>query len=163
MNESLYLYKQLFWTVYKTKDKFHWMVHLSTTWGLIHWRGLSILRFCKWVAKLASYLNIYKRHSINNKNIIFFVFIWLIVFDLFRFEWKSTSYLVFTTVIGMSKAPDIARAVEPKTIARIGERGSSHCKECFSQCRDEKYKPTPGTTLMIDCEQNYRFLDNSKV
>ena len=64
---------------------------------------------------------------------------------------ERTSNRVFTTVIGISKAPDIDLAVMPKEIACRAVRGSSRFKECFSQCSDEKYKPTPGITLVIDC------------
>ena len=41
------------------------------------------------------------------------------------------------------------RAVNPKTIASIGVV-SSRFEELFNQCKVEKYKPTPGATLIID-------------
>jgi len=65
-----------------------------------------------------------------------------------------TSNRVFTTVIGINRAPDIDRAVTPNEMACTAVRGSSRLKVCFNQCSDEKYKPTPGITLVID----YRFI-----
>lgn len=63
---------------------------------------------------------------------------------------NRTSNRVLTTVMGISKAPDIERAVIPKEIACRAVNGSSKSKACFSQCNDEKYRPTPGITLVID-------------
>jgi len=66
-----------------------------------------------------------------------------------------TSNRVFTTVIGINRAPDMDRAVMPKEMACRAVRGSSRLKACFSQCSDEKYKPTPGITLVIDCKLTF--------
>lgn len=65
---------------------------------------------------------------------------------------NRTSNRVLTTVIGINKAPDMERAVMPKEIACRAVSGSSRLKTCFNQCNDEKYRPTPGITLVIDCE-----------
>lgn len=68
---------------------------------------------------------------------------------------NRTSNRVLTTVMGISKAPDIERAVMPKEIACRAVNGSSKSKACFSQCNDEKYRPTPGITLVIDCKLTF--------
>lgn len=76
---------------------------------------------------------------------------------------EHTSNRVFTTVMGINRAPDMDRAVMPKEMACRGVRGSSKLKACFNQCSDEKYKPTPGITLVIDCKQLlYRNIDVSQ-
>lgn len=69
---------------------------------------------------------------------------------------NSTSNRVFTTVMGISRAPDMDRAVMPKEMACRAVICSSRPKACFSQCNDEKYRPTPGITLVIDYEFNIR-------
>lgn len=71
---------------------------------------------------------------------------------------EHTSNRVFTTVMGISRAPDMDRAVMPKEMACRAVRGSSRLKACFSQCNDEKYKPTPGITLVIDCKLTFLML-----
>lgn len=68
---------------------------------------------------------------------------------------NHTSNRVFTTVMGINRAPDMDRAVMPKETACIAVRGSCRSKVCFSQCSDEKYKPTPGTTLVIDYKSTF--------
>lgn len=65
---------------------------------------------------------------------------------------NRTSNRVLTTVMGISRAPDMERAVMPKEIACRAVNGSSKSRVCFSQWSDEKYRPTPGITLVIDYE-----------
>lgn len=77
------------------------------------------------------------------------------MFSFFSFFFpfsERTSNRVFTTVMGINRAPDMDRAVMPKEMACRAVKGSSKLKACFNQCSDEKYKPTPGITLVIDCK-----------
>lgn len=70
--------------------------------------------------------------------------------DLAVFGGENYIYLVFTTVTGISKAPDIDRATTPRVTDCRGVIFPSGANLVLSQLRDEKYKPTPGTQRTID-------------
>lgn len=63
-----------------------------------------------------------------------------------------TSKRVFTTVMGISRTPLIVRATTPKAIASRGPGLSQEILD-LSQWSDEKYRPTPGTQRVIDCNR----------
>lgn len=65
---------------------------------------------------------------------------------------QNTSYLVFMTVTGIRMVPAIVRAVIPIAIDCTGV-GLTNSNVFLSHCRVEKYRPTPGTTLVIDLEK----------
>lgn len=93
-------------------------------------------------------------NHISNFTFCIFFFLWCIIYYIKNVNIfiiiSRTSKRVFTTVIGINKAPDIDLAVMPNNNASVGVSGSFTCNVCFNQCNDEKYNPTPGTTLVMD-------------
>lgn len=63
------------------------------------------------------------------------------------------TYLVFTTVTGINKAPDMERAVAPKVTDCNAVRFPFTPNSFFNQLNEEKYRPTPGTQRAIDWNQ----------
>lgn len=104
-----------------------------------------------WIILRASAILLYLYTPLwkSKKDMYYFKFQFKIL--LLLVWWFSiTSYLVLTTVIGISKAPEMVLAVTPKVTACRGVIDSFKSNVLLSQCKVEKYRPTPGMTLVID-------------